>query len=262
MDGYGDTTTALGQIIWTSPLSALALAHISPPRGTPAPFMPVPTHHADALKSCFRDVFGCRGREFGSRSRGVLGISDGNEGVQWNAGYYPVTARYWLGVNLVGMKYDDWPVARLSEREISGPLLLTRYRRKVARPDKVTVLWARDAWQYSARRRIKEANLAPTPIALDRLDGQGWADALRGARECLDPRRQHRGRRKVPVTLLPSKRHPWERRVEMDVSPHLKIRTPLAENAFRAMWEGRDNLEALYEFAAHQSRPYGHRSGC
>ena len=70
------------------------------------------------------------------------------------------------------MKYDDWPVARLIERELSCPLLLTRYRRKVARPDRVTVIWARDAWQVSARRRNKEANLAPTPIALDRLDGQ------------------------------------------------------------------------------------------
>ena len=154
-----------------------------------------------------------------------------------------------------GMKYDDWPVARLIEREISRPLLLTRYRRKVARPDRVTVFWARDSWQYSARRRIKEANLAPTPIALDRLDGQGWADALRGARECLDPRRQHRGRRKVPVTLLPSKRRPRERQVEMDVSPHLKIRMPLAEITPRAMWEGRNNLEGVYGFVAEQSRP-------
>ena len=102
-----------------------------PPKRTPAlPLMPVPTHHADALKSCFRDVFGCRGREFGSLSRGVLGISDGNEGVQWNAGYYPRDGAVWLGVNLEGMKYDDWPVARLIEREISRPLLLTRYRRK------------------------------------------------------------------------------------------------------------------------------------
>ena len=215
----------------------------------------VPTHPADALKSCFRDVFGCRGREFGSRSRGVLGISDGNEGVQRNAGYYPRAGAVWLGVNLEGMKYDDWPVARLIEREISRPLLLTQYRRKVARPDKVTVLWTRDAWQYSARPRIKEANLAPTPSALDRLDGQGWEDALRGARECLNPRKKHRGRKKVPVTLLPSKRHPRERQVEMDVSPHLRIRTPLAEITPRAMWEGRDNLEALYGFVAHQARP-------
>ena len=238
-----------------------ALDHFSPTRNPKPPVMPVPTHHADALKSCFRDVFGCRGREFGSRSRGVLGISDGNEGVQWNAGYYPRDDEVWLGVNLEGMKYDDWPVARLIEREISRPLLLTGYRRKVARPDRVTVIWARDAWQYAARRRIKEASLAPTPIALDRLDGQGWEDALRGARECLNPRKQHRGRKKVPVTLLPSKRHPWERQVEMDVSPHLKIRTPLPEITPRAMRQARDNLEALYEFAGDRSRAYGHRSG-
>lgn len=222
--------------------------------------MSVHTHHADPLKTLFRDIFQCRGRDFGSPSRGVLGISDGNKGVQWNAWYRPGDGVTGLGVNLEGMKYDDWPVARLIERETSHSLLLTRYRQQVARPDKVTVLWARDAWQYSARPRIKEANLAPTPITLDRLDGQGWAEALRGARECLDPRKRHRGRRKVPVTLLPSKRHPPERRVEMYVSPHLKIGTPLVEITARAMREARESLVALYEFAAHLSRSYGHRS--
>lgn len=160
------------------------------------------------------------------------------------------------------MKYDDWPVARLIELEISRPLLLTRYRRKVARPDRVTVVWARDAWQVTARPRIKEANIAPTPIGLDRLDGQGWVEALRGARECLDPGRQLRGRRKVLVTLLPSKRHPRERQVEMEVSPHLKIRTPLVEISARAMRGARENLDALYEFVGEQSRAPGLRSGC
>ena len=110
------------------------------------------------------------------------------------------------GVNLEGMKYDDWPVARLIEREISRPLLLTRYRRKVARSDKVTVLWARDAWQYSARPRIKEADLAPTPIPLDRLDGQGWEDALRGARECLNPRKRSTSSRLTSQGLRSSTR--------------------------------------------------------
>ncbi|MYA44598.1 MAG: hypothetical protein F4Z31_22965 [Gemmatimonadetes bacterium] len=63
-------------------------------------------------------------------SRGVLGLSDGNEGVQWNAGYRPGDGFVWLGLNLEGMQYDDWPVARLLEREIGRPLLLTRYPRK------------------------------------------------------------------------------------------------------------------------------------
>jgi len=39
-----------------------------------------------------------------------------------------------LGVNLEGMKYEDWPVARLIEREPSRLLLLTRYRGWVATP--------------------------------------------------------------------------------------------------------------------------------
>lgn len=71
------------------------------------------------------------------------------------------------------------------------------------------------------------------------------------------PRRQHRGRRKVPVTLLPSKRYPWERQVEMDVSPHLKIRVRLVGVTSRAVREGTENLEALYGFAVERSWSYG-----
>ena len=81
-------------------------------------------------KSLFRDIFGCCGRDFGHPSRSVLGISDGNEGVQWKAGHRPGDGFVWLGVNLEGMQYDDWPVARLIEREFSRPLLLTHYPRK------------------------------------------------------------------------------------------------------------------------------------
>ncbi len=51
--------------------------------------MPIRTHQADSLKSCFRDVFRCRGRPFGSPFRNTLGVSDGNAGVQWNAGWLP-----------------------------------------------------------------------------------------------------------------------------------------------------------------------------
>ena len=47
----------------------------------------------------------------------------------------------------------------------------------------------------------------------------------------------------------------------MDVSPHLKIRTPLAEITVRAMRQARDNLEGVYGFVAEQSRSCGHRGG-
>ena len=69
----------------------------------------------------------------------------------------------------------------------------------------------------------------------------------------MDPRKQHRSRRKIPVTELASKRHPRERLVEMYVSPQLKVGTSLVEITDRAMSEARDNLEPLYAFVAEQS---------
>lgn len=51
------------------------------------------------------------------------------------------------------------------------------------------------------------------------------------------------------------------RRVEMYLSPHLKIATPLAEITPRAMRQARDNLEPLWECAAQRSRAYGQWSG-
>ena len=183
---------------------------------------PVPVDGQDDTRPCYARLWtGPRVHrrsttflDFGNPSRGVPGISDGNEGVQWNAGYRPGDGFVWLGVNLEGMRYDYWTVARLIER-VSRPLLLARYPGRVARPDEVTVQWTRDAWQHFARPPIRESDLGPTANALDCLDDQDWVDALRGARECLDPQKQRRGRRKVPVTVLPSKQHPWERRVEI-----------------------------------------------
>ena len=168
---------------------------------------------AEVVIGLFRDLFGCDGRRFGSLSLGLIGISDGLDGVQWNAAFFRSEQTATLGVNLEGMKYDEWPVARLIEREMSLPALLTKYRAKVARPEMVTVCWHRDAWQASSRVRIKESPLPPTPITLDRLDGDGWARALRSARECLDPKRGYRGRRWLDlVRTLRCARHP--RRVQ------------------------------------------------
>ena len=59
-----------------------------------------PFHTASGISS---PSFGCCGTDFGSPSRGVLGISDGNDGVQWNAGYRP-DGFVWPGVNLEGMQ--------------------------------------------------------------------------------------------------------------------------------------------------------------
>ena len=205
---------------------------------------------AEIVIGHFRELFKCEGQQFGSRSLGVSGVSDGIEGVQWNAWYSQGDETAWVGVNLEGKKYDSWPIARLIERELVDPLLLTEYRAKVKRPDTVTVSWNRDAWQAAIRIRIKESCIAPTPITLDRLDTGGWAQALECAKECLDPRRNYRGRRRTDVTLLRSGRI-----VERQVSPHLQFKTRLAECTPEAMKVAKKNLEALHAFATNQARP-------
>ena len=205
---------------------------------------------AEIVIGHFRELFKCDGQRFGSPTLGVLGQSDGIEGVQWNAWYSRRDETAWVGVNLEGKEYDSWPIARLIERELVDPLLLTEYRAKVERPETVTVSWNRDAWQATGRIRIKESCIAPTPITLDRLETIGWAHALECAKECLDPRRNYRGRRRTDVTQLSS-----GLMVERQVSPHLQFKTRLAESTPEALKAAKKNLEILHEFANHQARP-------
>ena len=223
--------------------------------------MSVLDERAGVVTDRFKDLFECAGHRFGSRPLGVLGVSDGVEGVQWNAWYSQREETAWLGVNLEGKEYEDWPVARLIERELSYRHLLTEYRVRVASPERVTVIWRRDAWQFASRIRIKESRLRPTPITLDRLDIDGWTRALGCARECLDPKRKYRGRRQTTVTILHS-----GQKVERWVSPHLQFKTPFdwsTESAPHALQQAKDNLEVLHEFATRQARPavFGGGSG-
>ena len=212
--------------------------------------MSVHDERAARVIGIFRNLFECDGREFGSPSHGVLGVSDGIEGVQWNAWYSQRDETAWLGVNIEGKKYDNWPVARLVEREIAHPLLLSEYRVRVTRPHVVTVSWTRDGWQAGFRVPIKESRLPPTPIALDRLDGDDWTRALRCARECLNPKRQYRGRRRTKVTLLRSAQV-----VERDVSPHLRFKTELERFDGSTMLRAKNDLAMLHEFTTRQARP-------
>ena len=198
----------------------------------------------DIVIGLFRDLFRCHGKTFGNPT---FGVSDGVEGVQWNAWCCPEQDAV-LGVNLEGMKYDGWPVARLIEREIDKPRLLTEYRDRVEKSDLVTVNWQRDAWQAASRPQIVEWELVR--IKLHQLNGDRWERALWDASECLDPERNLRGRRRaVTVTLKAS-----GQQVERDVSPHLQFWTPFCEDAPHTLQEARETLEPLHEWAKHQAR--------
>lgn len=196
------------------------------------------------IVAAFQRVFGGQARQFGSASIGWGGLSDGNEGVQWNVGFDPRENERWVGVNLEGMKYDGWPVARLITRELKNPLLPDYIARMDATAG-VRVIWNRDYWQATSRPRINESYIAPTPIALADLTPSAWHQALTGAWECLSVKGREFSRAKQTVTLEAS-----GRTVEGPVSPHLTFRLSTTaidswENFFR---QGKARLQPLYDW--------------
>jgi hypothetical protein len=199
----------------------------------------------EQMRIAFTKVFGSLVRPFGSPALQLGGISDGREGVQWNVAYDPLRDRRWAGVNLEGMEYDEWPVARLIERELKEPRLPSLLRDHSSL-SQVVLVWRRDYWQASARPRIIERNISPTPIELGKLTKEDWRHALQEALECLDPRRKRRGRARQTVTLESGKR------IEGDVSPHLMLRYMATdfEGWEPFLREARQRLQPLHDWAS------------
>jgi hypothetical protein len=196
------------------------------------------------MRVAFSKVFGSRHRPFGSPSTQVGGLSDGKEGVQWNVAYDRRDGRQAVGVNLEGMQYDDWPVARLIERELKQPTLLPLVRMHPGLSP-VVLLWRRDYWQAASRPEIEERYIHPTPIALGDLTDEGWRRALEAAIECLDAKRKRRGRAIQTVTLQSG------RRVEGEVSPHLtfEYRAEVPVGWDELCRSARDTLQPLHDWA-------------
>ncbi len=200
------------------------------------------------LKVAFAQSFGVTPRPFGGPTSSSVGVSDNANGVQWNATVNRSDGTARLGVNLEGMEYDGWPMARLIERELAEPMLPGMAS---AAADDVAVSLMRDAWQASARLPIRERHIKGSPVRLAALTNRQWEKMLREAYECLEPERNHRGRAKQVVTL-PSGQ------VEKQVSPHLIITTPLMTLSSVAAAEGalgdaRRTLQPLYDFVRDRS---------
>jgi hypothetical protein len=208
------------------------------------------------LGDAFSSLFEVRPlRSYGTAKRPRQGFSDGHNGVQWNTGIDRSRDVLTLGANLEGMAYDGWPIARLTERELLRPQL----------PSLATMpglgdceLWfTRDAWQAAARLPIKEQYLTPeVPQLLRTLDEPLWLTVLGRGRECLDPRRDYRGRRREEVTLLASGATTLK-----DVSPHLQIKCVLdvpttASGAaiMNALRQALETLAPVHHWMVEQSR--------
>ena len=167
---------------------------------------------AERIRVAFTKVFGANPQPFGNAALRIGGFSDGKAGVQWNVAYHPDDERLWVGVNLEGMQYDDWPIARMIERELKEPSLVELVKNDAGLAD-VQLLWRRDYWQANSRPAIEERIIESK--ALGDLDNEVWRGSLIQALACLDKRRKYRGRGRQTVTL------PNGTPVEGEVSPHL-----------------------------------------
>jgi len=209
------------------------------------------------LAEAFSTLFAVRPlRTYGTAKKRHQGFSDGRDGVQWNAGIDRERDVLTLGANLEGMAYDGWPIARLIERELARP----RFVELVTTPAMgACELWfTRDAWQAAARLPIREQYLTPdVPQLLRSVDERLWRTVLRSAQACLDPRRNHRGRRKEEVTRLAS-----GVRVLKDVSPHLQVKCVLdmataasGAEIMTALRVASETLAQVHRWMVGQSRP-------
>ena len=193
----------------------------------------------DEIAEAFTGQFGRTFRTFGSPALGSMGVHDAVAGVQWYCTRDLTNGQLELAVNLEGMPYDGWPVARAIERELQTPELPSMVQ-TLAHADLITLHWMRDCWQAMSRLKILEGDIAPTPLTLDQLTPDAWREALTDAQQCLDAGRDHRGRGRQVVTTAASRTQG-----ERDVSPHLVFRTRVTLPG-----DGRDWDAVLKEAAA------------
>lgn len=191
------------------------------------------------LENGFRSFFQVEPRPFGQKAGAWVGFSDDNHGVQWNVALHRETGAATLGVNLEGMKYADWPIARFLLKEQGSPELQDLSTLSTA--NKITVHVSRDAWQASARPNIHEKDIGKSGILLSDLTQSAWVNMVQDALACLDSLREYRGRATQRVTLIKSGQS-----VERKVSPHLTVRTELWNAAPVSSDEVHSCLEAAH----------------
>lgn len=206
------------------------------------------------LREAFVEIFRpANPQPFGSPALRYRGLSDGNDGVQWNTwieGRSTETLTACLGVNLEGKQYRDWPIAQFIQRELKEPQLV-ELRADLRQPEEVTVRWTRDAWGPGGSRiqSFKEQYIAPTPIALRNLSHQSWHQALGEAQGCLATPKGRRAKQWITIQ---------DQRKEFHVSPHITFLRQLpwpanAEGLRRAMQRAREQLQPLYDFVTERS---------
>jgi hypothetical protein len=205
--------------------------------------------YADIL-ALFARLTKCKGQPFGQLNKPYFGMSDGNEGVQWNIAIYTAPEEVQLGVNLEGKRYSDWPIRTFLLTELERPSFF-KVRDQLADPNQSFIRLTRDAWQVTARPSIVEKFIGPGNTPLSDIDPDLWQSMLIEALECLSEEKDYRGRAKQLVTFQ-NKPRTGDRTRIMEVSPHLTIWTLMQSSGDieRNLQAGIDRLKRIYDWVS------------
>lgn len=216
-------------------------------------FKAIDSDYSELLK-LFTLSLNIKGRPFGQLNKPVFGISDGNEGVQWNLAISTKDNTARIGVNLEGMKYKNWPISKFITSELNSPEF-EQVSQSLTSPDNIFIRFSRDAWQVTSRPQIKEEHLGGKEFAFSNCSVNQWILILTEAITCLNGKMNHCGRSKQTVTLSSIPKNGSQTRI-MEVSPHLTIWSPLnlqgdiQENINKKINE----LMPIYQWVSKQSK--------
>lgn len=207
------------------------------------------SEYAEIL-ALFAELIDCKGRPFGQLNKPYFGMSDGNEGVQWNIAIYRETEEIQLGVNLEGLKYANWPITTLLLNELADPRIF-KARDQLTDSDQVFLRFTRDAWQVTYRPSIVEKFIGPGNISIKDIDSGLWQSILAEALDCLSEEKRYRGRTTQAVTLANQPKQGDKTRT-MEVSPHLTIWTPIEASGDieSNLMVGIDRLTPMYNWVS------------
>ncbi len=214
---------------------------------------PMSNSDQDIVMKAFREVFNVEPRSFGLKTSVYSGFSDGNQGVQWNIIVNRNTGQVSLGVNLEGVKYDNWPITNLLLKERDDCVLLELINIECAK--NINISMTRDAWQAAARPEIAERFISPQNLKLSELTHSQWNNIIKQSLACLDKRSDYRKRGIQAVYLSKSKV-----KKEMPTSPHLNFNIQIFDHKptnlsslIEAVKRAKNLLMPLYKFTRDQS---------
>lgn len=183
----------------------------------------------EILYSVFQEVLNVKCHSHGSKSDTSMGMYEEKEGVQWNIDISKKNNICKFGVNLEGLKYNDWPISKLINMELKNFELYDVFKRLNDRSIIIAII--RDAWQVTARPNIRERIIGDQELSTGELTKDQWRSMLLEALQCLDYKKGYPSRSIQIVTLQSGIKR------AMEVSPHLYIYKVISDSKLQTRFD-------------------------